>query len=473
MQRDTSEWQRPWVLDDEPDRVVVVGGPATASAGDDRPQVFPGALEEPSGVPRPAPFEAERPASPQPPPPGFGESDAGPGSPVGSIRPPDTIGTVEPPPARTTRRGFSAGLVGALVGAVLGTAGTLAIVRTTPAYQVAPGTGSTAPLVQVEGDGGIGVVTAVAAAVTPSVVRIDVLQASTDEDAPEGTTEQAGLGSGVVYRADGYIITNNHVVETADQLRVRFADGEASDAEVIGTDPLTDLAVLKVDRQDLPAINVRTDAAVVGETAIAIGSPFGLDASVTAGVVSALNRELEVPPQQGRGGLVIPAVVQTDAAINPGNSGGALVDAEGRLLGINTAILTASGGSQGVGFAVSSTAAVSAADQLIDQGFVSHAFLGVGGIDVGPEFTARYERRHDVELEGGTLVEQVEDDSGAQAAGIEVGDVIVRVDDTEILNVNELIVAIRGYAPGDRITVTYYRDGERRQAEVTLGERPR
>jgi serine protease Do len=172
-------------------------------------------------------------------------------------------------------------------------------------------------------------------------------------------------------------------------VQVRLADGEVLDAEVVGRDELNDLAVLRVEATGLPAIAFRDpdqEPLVVGETVVAIGSPFGLDASVTTGIISALNREIDLPEEADAGGrLVIPSLIQTDAAINPGNSGGALVDTQGRLIGINTAILSASGANQGVGFAVNVRQALVSADQLIELGFVRHPLLGVGGDDISPE----------------------------------------------------------------------------------------
>ncbi|MDX1620689.1 MAG: trypsin-like peptidase domain-containing protein, partial [Nitriliruptorales bacterium] len=161
--------------------------------------------------------------------------------------------------------------------------------RTTPAFQA--GSPASAPTVAVEGAEGQGVVTAVAQAVTPSVVRIDVRA----DGSGLGALQRGGVGSGVIYSSDGYILTNNHVIAEGESVEVKLADGSVLDAEIVGTDPLNDLAVVRVDATGLPAINLRTDPVVVGETAIAIGSPFGLDASVTAGVISAVNRELSVP----------------------------------------------------------------------------------------------------------------------------------------------------------------------------------
>ncbi len=406
---------------------------------------------------------------PQPPPPEWDDTHHGPGSPAGSVRPPDTTGTVDAPPATPVvgrlRSGVSTALIGAVVGAVIGTAGTLAVVRATPAYTGAAGGSVRAPLVTSDGSAGVSVVPAVARAVTPSVVRVDVL--TSEGTGVNRVTRAIGLGSGVIYRSDGYILTNNHVVEEADQLKVRLASGDSLDAEVVGTDPLNDLAVLKVERSGLPAVNIRGDAVVVGETAIAIGSPFGLDASVTAGVVSAMNRDIQVP--DGTSALVIPAVIQTDAAINPGNSGGALVDAQGLLIGINTAILSGSGGSQGVGFAIPVAQAVVSADELIAVGFVRHPFLGISGVDLSPEVAAEF----GLDAAEGAVVESVQDGSGAADAGVEANDIIVALEGEPITSMTDLIVSLRPYQPGDTIALDIVRGGRELRLDVTLGERPR
>ncbi|MBW3562252.1 MAG: trypsin-like peptidase domain-containing protein [Actinobacteria bacterium] len=407
--------------------------------------------------------EGPRPAAPQAPPSSWDEERDGPGSPAGSVRPPDTTGTVDAP-SRPGRRGMATALLGALVGAVLGTAGTLTLARTAPQVieQVqAP------QVVQGEGDGRLTSVEAVAQAVTPSVVRIDRLVVQ------GGIAEPQGLGSGVIYRSDGYIVTNNHVVEGAEELEVKFADGESVTAEVVGTDPLTDLAVVRVERTGLPAINVRTEDPDVGEPAVAIGSPFGLDASVTAGVVSALNRSIEIPITTGgeQGFIPLTGVIQTDAAINPGNSGGALVDAEGRLIGINSAILSTTGpgqqaGNVGVGFAIPSDTMVTVVDTLIEDGVVRHARLGISGTDV----TAAAIREFGLDVRTGALVATVEEGGPAAQAGVEPGDVIVSAGGETIETFDQLVAQIQAREPGETILLELVRGGERIEVEVTLGE---
>jgi len=412
---------------------------------------------------------------PQPPPTGWGAETAGPGSPAGSVRPPDTVGTVDAP--RSRRRRPIGLLLGAMVGAILGTLGTLVVTGTLPdttteVVAEAPAQPTTpdrvsAPTIEPLSESSI--VPAVAEAVTPSVVRIDV-RAGADDLGPTG---RAGLGSGVVYRSDGYIITNHHVIEDASSVEVRLADGDVLEAEIVGSDELNDIAVVRVDTEGLPAINLRpveSEGLLVGETVIAIGSPFGLDASVTAGVLSALNREIRLDEESpGAGVQTIPSILQTDAAINPGNSGGALVDAQGRLVGINTAILSRSGASQGVGFAVGVEQAVSSADQLISQGFVRHPLLGIAGTDVSADVAEEL----GLPAPRGAVIESVQPDTGASSADLRPGDVIVSVDGQRLATMSELVAEVRRRMPGDEVRLEIFRDGETFTVDVELGERPR
>ena len=300
-------------------------------------------------------------------------------------------------------------------------------------------------------------VEAVAEAVLPTVVQIDI----GGGDSAVATT--AGNGSGVIYRSDGYIITNNHVVAQADEMEVVFADGTRAEATLVGRDILSDIAVVRVDRDDLTAIQIADSANLrVGQLAVAIGSPFGLEGSVTAGVISALNRPISVGQ-----GIRLPNVIQTDAPINPGNSGGALVGADGKLIGINSAILTA--GSQanaGVGFAVPVSTAVDIAEELITSGTVVYPYLGVEGTNIP---SAAVER---LGVERGALIERVPDRTPAAEAGLQPDDVVVRFGDIEIATMDQLIVAVRQADVGDVITVVYIRQGEESTAEVTLAERP-
>lgn len=405
-----------------------------------------------------------RPAAPLPPPRTWSAEDEGPGSPAGSVRPPDSTGVVTVSSSSNTSRGrrLLATFLAALVGAALGTAGTLVLTRSSPA--VVPE--ARAPVVELGGGDQGSVVPAVAEAVKPSVVRVD-----RPEVAGFGGVPESGLGSGVIYRSDGYVITNHHVVEGADLVHVKYASGESESARVTGRDPLTDIAVLKVERRGLPAINVRREPVVVGELAIAIGSPFGLDATVTAGVVSALNRSIEAPIRNGI--ISIPNVIQTDAAINPGNSGGALVDRSGRLIGINSAILSTTGGllggspgNVGVGFAISAEDAVAVADKLIEQGFARHARLGIRAGDLTPSVA----RQFGIDVTEGVLVSDVEVGGPAASAGLRSGDVIIAAAGEPVASMARLTSAIRAREPGDPLRLTILRAGERMELEAVLGE---
>jgi S1-C subfamily serine protease len=400
--------------------------------------------------------EAE-PAAPKPPPASWGPWNDGPGSPAGSVRPPDTTGTVEATGERAHRGrpGTLAILVAALVGAVLGTAATIALTWT-GVDVAAPDI--RAPIVDGPTDPSAADIPGVAAAVTPSVVRIEAVGA-----------RGSGLGSGVIYSSDGLILTNNHVIEHADNLEVIFVNGERTEARVVGTDPLTDLAVLRVERTGLPAINVRDDPVAVGETAVAIGAPFGLNASVTAGIVSGVDRSLEVPLDEG-GFISIPNIIQTDAAINPGNSGGALVDRNGRLIGINTAILATvrageMPGFQGVGFAISARDAISIADELIAHGLVRHARLGIQGGTITP----RDAEQLGVEATEGVYVDRLQDGGPAEEAGVQPGDIIIRAAGERVTRMDELVAIIRQHGPGDTMTVTVLRNGQEMDIDVVLG----
>ncbi len=444
MGYDRDEWRRPWRAS------------TTSSAADERSPAIT--------------------RFPQPPPTGWDATAAGPGSPVGSVRPPDTVGTVDAP--ATPRRRPVGLLLGALLGAVIGTGGTLVVTGALDTAAQEPASGeaaaepdapSTVAAPSIEPLSESSIVPAVAEAVTPSVVRIDVRGEGGDGLGPGG---QSGLGSGVIYRSDGYIITNHHVIDGAESVEVRLADGDVLEAEMVGSDELNDIAVVRVDADDLPAINLRPESEplLVGETVIAIGSPFGLDASVTAGVISALNREIRLDEQvPGEGVQTIPSIVQTDAAINPGNSGGALVDAQGRLVGINTAILTRSGASQGVGFAVGVEQAVNSSDQLIEQGFVRHPLLGIAGTDVSAEQADQL----GLPARQGAIIESVQPDTGADAVDIRPGDVIVSVDGETLATMSELVAEVRRRAPGDIVVLEVFRDGELFEVDVELGERPR
>jgi putative serine protease PepD len=288
-----------------------------------------------------------------------------------------------------------------------------------------------------------GSVGAVAEAVLPSVVDI---------------TTQEGEGSGVIMTTDGTIITNNHVVAGATKLTVTFSTGKTATATVVGTDPAGDIAVIKA--QNVSGLTAAkfgdSDALRVGDTVLAVGSPLGLQGSVTAGIVSALHRTISTGEQ---GAKSIADAIQTDAAINPGNSGGALVNLAGEVVGINTAILTAgqdSNGNIGVGFAISANRARSAADQLAKGGKVSHPYLGV---QLG-------------DGDGGALIGGVVASGPADKAGIKTGDLVTKIGNTQINGATDLINAVQAAKVGDQIAMTIKRNGAEQQVTVTLGESP-
>jgi len=261
----------------------------------------------------------------------------------------------------------------------------------------------------------------VASVLSPSVVQINV---SGMKQTPYGAQREEGIGSGVIYRSDGYIITNNHVVEGSREVEVAFADGSTEPGEVVGTDPTTEIAVVKVNREDLPAASFATGDPIVGQTAVAVGSPSGFESTVTSGVISGIGREF---PAEFTGGdpaatSALTDLIQTDAAISPGNSGGALADRDGEVIGINVAYLPPSDtGAVNIGFAIPSDTAASVADQLIETGKVSSAYLGVETTDLSPEDAERF----GLPVESGAIVEQVEPGSGADEAGVRRGDIIV------------------------------------------------
>jgi serine protease Do len=272
---------------------------------------------------------------------------------------------------------------------------------------------------------------------------------------------RTGLGSGAIIRADGYIVTNNHVVERADDIRVRFFDGTELQAEVVGTDQFADLAVLKVEATDLPALTFGDARQLrVGQWVLAVGSPLQqtLSNTVTAGIISALGRS--------QGINMIENFIQTDAAINPGNSGGPLVNLSGQLVGVNTAIVTRSGGFQGIGFAIPVDIVRGTVEQLIDHGEVQRGYLGVGFEPISQSLARALEVPT-----GSAQVSTVEPGSAAARAGLEPGDVIVAVEGRELRSAYDLRAEIGTKRPGDRVRLEIMRGDQRRTLNVELGRR--
>src|ERR1017187_2268004 len=280
---------------------------------------------------------------------------------------------------------------------------------------------------------------------------------------PRSHREQS-LGSGVIVSPDGYILTANHVVEGADKVKVALASGEKEfDAKVIGTDPATDTAVLKVDGKNLPAITIAdSDKLEVGDVVLAVGNPFGVGQTVTMGIVSAL----------GRGGFGInnyENFIQTDAAINLGNSGGPLVDAEGRLVGINTWIISGSGGSQGLGFAVPINMARYAMERLISEGKITRGYLG---LELQAELTPELVKQLDLPNMNGALVTSVRPDSPAGKAGFKEADFVIEFNGQKVRDMRQLRLIVSQTAPGRKVTVRIVRDGKEKTLTAILGELP-
>ena len=276
-----------------------------------------------------------------------------------------------------------------------------------------------------------------------------------------GSSLQHALGSGVIVSPDGYILTNNHVVQNAKEIQVALNDGRSFTAKVIGTDPQTDIALIKVDADNLPAITLAdSDKVDVGDVVLAVGNPFGIGQTVTRGIVSAMNRVTASDMDED--------FIQTDAAINPGNSGGALVDLEGRLVGINTEILTRSGGNQGIGFAVPSDLCRWVMDSLVKYGHVNRGFLGVEIQDLTPGLAQAFKVNNDQ----GALVSSVTPGTAAAAAGLQSGDVIVEFNGQPVQDASQLKLRVAETGPGATIPVVVMRNGERKTLDVTLKEQP-
>ena len=279
---------------------------------------------------------------------------------------------------------------------------------------------------------------------------------------PRSRKEQS-LGSGVIVSSDGYILTNTHVVTGADEVKIALADNKTEyKAEIIGTDPKTDIAILKVEGSDFPAITLAdSDIIEVGDFVVAIGNPFGVGQTVTRGIISAV----------GRGNIGITDYedfIQTDASINPGNSGGALVDAEGRLIGINTAIISRSGGNQGIGFAVPINLAKSVMERILNHGRVVRGFLGVRIQDVTPELSGAFK----LPEQNGAIVGEVTPGSAAEKAGIRIGDVIVEFDGKNVRDVRHLRLMVARTAPNSEVLIKLIRDAKPIELTAILQELP-
>jgi putative serine protease PepD len=349
------------------------------------------------------------------------------------------------------------GLLGGLAGGAVGVAyersnGQDAIGGTVPSGPLL-GTGAPTPI-----DPNPNSVSAIAAKLLPSVVTITVNGGSA-----------TGTGSGVIIRPDGFILTNNHVVaDAADAgtVRVDLYKGQRNvEARIIGRDPKTDLAVIRIAGSNLPAATLgQSKSLVVGAPVVAMGSPLGLSSTVTSGIVSALDRNVDVPTESGEAGVLIGAI-QTDAAINPGNSGGPLVDSRGQVVGINSAIAGApgssgSGGNIGVGFAIPIDYARSVAEEIIRTGKATHPYLGITATQLEPGAGTA----------SGASIRSLVPDGPADQAGLRIGDVVTKVNDVPIEGVDDLVAATRLHKVGDVVSVTYVRGTESKTVQVTLQE---
>jgi serine protease Do len=272
---------------------------------------------------------------------------------------------------------------------------------------------------------------------------------------------QRGIGSGVIVTKDGYILTNNHVVDDADEVKITLQDGREFDAKVIGKDPKTDVAVLKVEAKDLPFMEMAdSDKSEVGDVVLAIGNPFGIGQTVTTGIISATGRATL--------GLDYEDFIQTDAAINPGNSGGALVDAEGRLIGINTAILSRSGGNQGIGFAIPTNLAREVMDALIQDGKVTRGYLGIVIQDLTPALAKQFKLKE----QKGALVSDVVPKGPADKAGLQNGDVVLELDGKPVRDSRHLKLQVARVKPGTTVPMKVLREGATKTLQVTVSEMP-
>jgi serine protease DegQ len=274
---------------------------------------------------------------------------------------------------------------------------------------------------------------------------------------------QVGLGSGVIVSPEGFLITNNHVIEGADDIEVMLTDGRKAKARIIGTDPESDVAVLKIELDKLPSITFgSTDNLQVGDVVLAIGNPFGVGQTVTSGIVSALGRnQLGINTFEN--------FIQTDAAINPGNSGGALVDANGNLLGINTAIYSRTGGSMGIGFAIPVTTARQVMESLIKDGMVTRGWIGVEPRDLTAEIAATF----NLPVKEGVLITGVLQNGPASEGGMRPGDVVLKIADTSVTNTSQLLNAVASLKPKAAAIISVQRGDKALALTVTVAQRPK
>lgn len=314
-------------------------------------------------------------------------------------------------------------------------------------------------------------VSTIARKITPSIVNIDI-RTSAQASPFLPAQVQEGTGSGVIYTTDGYILTNNHVVADAQDITVTFASGQEEKGKKVGADPENDIAVVKVEKTGLPAIEIGdSDSLVVGQLVVAVGSPFGFEQTVTSGIVSALHRVVPATEQSPTGQqqtTILTDLIQTDAAINPGNSGGALCDSEARLIGVNALIASQSGGSEGIGFAIPIDNAKKVADDIIAGRPVSHPYMGV----LGQTVTEEIARQYSLPVTKGAYVTRVVPGGPAEKAGIKAGDIVVEIAGQPINSIDDLIAAVRKGSVGEKLSVAFYSGSEKKTVDVTLEEKP-
>ena len=275
--------------------------------------------------------------------------------------------------------------------------------------------------------------------------------------------QESSLGSGVIISPSGYVLTNNHVIEAADEIQLALGNGQTAEAKLVGSDPETDLAVLKIDLDNIPSITLGDDQALrVGDVVLAIGNPFGVGKTVTSGIVSATGRNM-------LGINTFENFIQTDAAINPGNSGGALITAEGFLVGINTAIFSKSGGSQGIGFAIPISLAKDVMTQIIEHGEVIRGWLGISVQDITKELAQSF----GLPSTDGVILSEIMRNGPAHRAGLLPGDVITHVNDQAITNVRNGLNLISQNKPGSKIKIKAIRKSKAFETEAVVGQRPR
>ncbi|MGB9666001.1 MAG: S1C family serine protease [Candidatus Cryosericum sp.] len=351
-------------------------------------------------------------------------------------------------------------IIGLLVGSVLGgifgnyivmsNPGTFPWARTASTYQSVPVSGTTVVTTEEQA-----IENAVRIA-SPAVVQINITSVSQNPFG-FGSYEQQGLGSGFIITPDGYILTNNHVVESATKITVTLKDGRDFSGQVVGTDATSDVAVVKINGSNLPTVQLGDSSQLtVGQKVIAIGNPYGLSQTVTTGVISALERNVQVSQTE-----TLVGVVQTDAAINPGNSGGPLVDLSGRVVGINTMIYQ---NAQGLGFSVSINTARKVYDAIIKNGKITWPALGIQGATL----TSSIAQQYNLKISQGVYVVQVTSGSGAAAAGIKAGDVITAIDGKDMTTIDAVLSYIRSKSVGDTVSVVVNRAGATKTFSVTL-----